>query len=411
MRLLIIVCVILTVNFYSYSCTTFLLSGKFTKDGKSLLFKNRDAAENQNALVYFKDGKYPYLGLVDGNTESKTMVWGGYNSAGFAIMNSAAYNNNIGDSSKFIDQEGIIMKKALMTCVTIQDFEKLLNALPKPWGLDANFGVIDAYGGAAFYETGNHDFQKFDANDPTIAPNGLLIRTNHATRADKTKGFGFCRFNTANAVLSQAVTDKTITPQFIFNNLSRNLTHSITKTDLTKNLPTNKQTVDMRFFIDYIPRNNTTSAIVIVGAKDDKHTQEAMMWTILGFPLTSIAIPSWLAAGENLSSLVKLNANFNATICSAALKMKAECFPLTYDKGFNYIDFSKVMNQENTGYMQQIQKIEKEVFKKTNAFIQELESGEKSMKDISKFHKQLDDFITLSYKQILNISLNKCEDK
>lgn len=408
MRLLIIVCVISIVNSYSYSCTTFLLSGKFTKDGKSLLFKNRDAAENQNALVYFKDGKYPYLGLVDGNTESKTMVWGGYNSAGFAIMNSAAYNNNIGDSSKFIDQEGVIMKKALMTCVTIQDFEKLLNALPKPWGLDANFGVIDAYGGAAFYETGNHDFQKFDANDPTIAPNGLLIRTNHATRADKTKGFGFCRFNTANAVLSQAVTDKTITPQFIFNNLSRNLTHSITKTDLTKNLPTNKQTVDMRFFIDYIPRNNTTSAIVIVGAKDDKHTQEAMMWTILGFPLTSIAIPSWLAAGENLSSLVKLNANFNATICSAALKMKAECFPLTYDKGFNYIDFSKVMNQENTGYTQRLQKIEAEIFRRTNTFLEAVEiKGKLNYKDTRYFYEQLDDYVRTAYKNELGIELEK----
>jgi hypothetical protein len=408
MRLLIIVCVISIVNSYSYSCTTFLLSGKFTKDGKSLLFKNRDAAENQNALVYFKDGKYPYLGLVDGNTESKTMVWGGYNSAGFAIMNSAAYNNNIGDSSKFVDQEGVIMKKALMTCVTIQDFEKLLNALPKPWGLDANFGVIDAYGGAAFYETGNHDFQKFDANDPTIAPNGLLIRTNHATRADKTKGFGFCRFNTANAVLSQAVTDKTITPQFIFNNLSRNLTHSITKTDLTKNLPTNKQTVDMRFFIDYIPRNNTTSAIVIVGAKDDKHTKDAMMWTILGFPLTSIAIPSWLAAGENLSSLVKLNANFNATICSAALKMKAECFPLTYDKGFNYIDFSKVMNLENTGYMQSLQKIEAEIFRRTNTFLEAVEITEKlNYKDTRYFYEQLDDYVRTAYKNELGIELEK----
>ena len=407
MKLFASVSLIAILSFHSYSCTTFLIAGKYTKDGKPMLFKNRDAAENQNALAYFNDGKYPYLGLVDGNHESKTMVWGGYNSKGFAIMNSAAFNNNIGDTSKFIDQEGIIMKKALMTCVTLKDFENLLNSLPKPWGLDANFGVIDACGGAAFYETGNHDFRKFDANDPTIAPDGLLIRSNFSTRADITKGYGMCRYNTANAVLQQAAKDKTLTPQFIFNNLSRNLTHSITKTDLTDNLPINKQTVDMRFFIDYIPRNNTTSALVIVGAKDEKHTQEAMMWTILGFPLTSIAIPSWLAENEELSTLVKLQANNTSQICTAALKMKAECFPLTYDKGYNYIDLSKVINQKNSGYMQQIQKIENEVFIKSNLFIQELESGKKTAKDLGSFNQQLDHYIRVAFNEILNIELQK----
>ncbi len=406
MKLFTLVSLFVILSFHSHSCTTFLISGKYTQDGKSLLFKNRDAAENQNALAYFNDGKYPYLGLVDGNHESKTMVWGGYNSKGFAIMNSAAFNNNIGDTSKFIDQEGIIMKKALMTCVTLKDFENLLNSLPKPWGLDANFGVIDAYGGAAFYETGNHDFQKFDANDPTIAPDGLLTRSNFSTRSDVTKGYGICRYNTAQAVLQKAVKDKTLTPQFIFNNLSRNLTHDITKTDLTKNLPINKQTVDMRFFIDYIPRNNTTSALVIVGAKDEKHIHETMMWTILGFPLTSIAIPSWLAGNnEELPNLVKLQSNNTSQICTAALKMKAECFPLTYDKGYNYIDLSKVINQEKTGYMQQLQIIEKEVFRQTNVFIQELEKGIKNLNDISNFHLQIDNYIRKAYKEILNIEL------
>ena len=408
MKFLIVTLLSALVSCTSYSCTTFLLSGKYTKDGKSLLFKNRDASENQNALVYFEDGKYPYLGLVDGNKEWKTMVWGGYNSTGFAIMNSAAFNNNVGDSSKYNDQEGMIMKKALMTCKTLQDFENLLNSLPKPWGVDANFGVIDAYGGAAFYETGNHDFHKFDANDPEIAPNGLLIRTNHSTRADKTKGYGYCRYTTANAVLQQAAIDKTITPQFIFNNLSRNLTHSITKTDLTKNLPLNKETVDMRFFIDYIPRNNTTSAIVLVGAKDSKHTEEAMMWTILGFPLTSVALPAWLSAGNHIPSLMKMNKKLDAPICTAALKMKAECFPLTYDRGFNYIDFSKVMNQEITGYMQRLEKIENEIFKQTNILIEERElTGEHSTRDILLFYKKLEEYVRTAYMNELGIELEK----
>ena len=104
-------CTVLLILLFSldiFSCTTFVISGKATPDGKPLLFKNRDSGEMQNSLVYFTDGKYKYIGLVNGTDDWKTMVWGGYNEAGFAIMNSAAYNNNVDDTSDYKDQEGVI---------------------------------------------------------------------------------------------------------------------------------------------------------------------------------------------------------------------------------------------------------------------------------------------------------------
>ena len=75
-----------------WSCTTFLMSGKYTPDGRPLLYKNRDTGTLDNALAYFTDGKYDYIGLVDSKESWKREVWGGFNSAGFAIMNSAAYH-------------------------------------------------------------------------------------------------------------------------------------------------------------------------------------------------------------------------------------------------------------------------------------------------------------------------------
>ena len=105
---------IFTTN--TFACTTFIISGKHTSDGKPILFKNRDTDEKQNSLVFFTDGLYKYIALVDGNEEWNKMVWGGYNEAGFAIINTAAYNNNVGDTSGFKDQEGVIMKHALQTC-------------------------------------------------------------------------------------------------------------------------------------------------------------------------------------------------------------------------------------------------------------------------------------------------------
>jgi hypothetical protein len=389
----------------AFACTTFLMSGKYTADGKPLLFKNRDTDEMQNSLVFFNDGRYKYIGLVDGTTDWNKMVWGGYNEAGFAIMNSAAYNNNIGDTTKFKDQEGIIMKLALQTCRTIEDFEKLLSALPRPMGVDANFGAIDACGGAAFYETGNYRFVKFDANDPNIAPGGILIRTNHSMSADLSKGYGFCRYNTAVSALKKAVGEDKMSPRFIFNFLSRNLYHSITKTDLSTDLPEERNNPEFKFFIDYIPRELSASAILIVGAKDDQHTDDAMMWTILGFPLTSVAVPVWISAGNILPRAVSIDSNFRSPICMAALKFKEECFPMKYDRGGNYINLSAVINKQNNGYMQMLQPVEEVIFEKAGSLIRDIENSRKKTGDIQSFYLWIDQYLSETYKEKFNFNL------
>jgi hypothetical protein len=396
---------VLTSCFEVFSCTTFLISGKYTSDGKSILFKNRDTDEMQNSLVFFTDGKYKYIGLVNGDSDWNTMVWGGYNETGFAIMNSAAYNNNIGDTSKFMDQEGVIMKLALQTCRTLADFEALLKKLPKPMGLDANFGVIDAYGGAAYYETGNYDFKKYDANDPSIAPNGLLIRTNHSMRGDPKKGFGFCRYNTAVLALNKAIQEKKLSSQYLFNILSRNLYHSYTKTDLLKAIPKSKKIPAFKFFIDYIPRESTSSAILIVGAKSENQAKQTMMWTILGFPLTSVAIPVWIAGGNNLPKVVLPDQNLKSPICSAALKFKEECFPITHDRGRNYINLSAVINKEQTGYMQLLKPIENEIFIKANELMVKLENEKETKHAIQVFYGWIDSYLAESYKKTFDVVL------
>jgi hypothetical protein len=400
---LVVTLLIFTAN--TFACTSFIISGKHTSDGKPILFKNRDTDEKQNSLVFFTDGLYKYIALVDGNQEWNKMLWGGYNEAGFAIINTAAYNNNIGDTSEFKDQEGVVMKLALQTCRSLEDFEKLLRSLPKPAGLDANFGVIDAFGGAAYYETGNYDFKKFDVNDTSIAPNGILVRTNYSTRADLTKGYGFCRYNTAISTLSKAVSDKNISPQFLFNNISRNLTHYITKTDLWADLPKERDIPEFKFFIDYIPRESTASAIMIVGAKDPDHTKDAMMWTILGFPLTSVAIPTWISGGAYLPKAVTMDEKLHSPICSAALKFKKECFPITYDKGWNYINLSVVINRQNTGYMQLLSPIEDEIFKKAGLLIEGIESGKKTGQDIQSFYVWIDQYLAETYKAKFNYTV------
>lgn len=404
-RTILLCILILILTAPTFACTTFLISGKYTSDGKPLLFKNRDADEMQNSLAFFSDGKYKFIGLVNGNTKWNKEVWGGYNEAGFAIINTAAYNNNIGDTTKLKDQEGVMMKLALQTCATLEDFENLLGSLPKPMGSDANFGVIDAFGGAAFYETGNYRFKKFDANDSTVTKNGILVRTNHSLSADLTKGFGFCRYNTAFSALNKAYNEKKIAPEFLFNMLSRNLYHSLTKTDLSVDLPKQRNKPEFKFFIDYIPRESTASAILIVGAKDQKHAKNAMMWTILGFPLTSVAVPTWISAGNQLPKAVTMDKNYKSPICMAALKLKGECFPITYDRGTNYINLSAVINQQKSGYMQLLQPVESDIFARANLLAAELERGRKTEADIRLFYTWIDAYLSKTFHEKFDLNL------
>jgi len=400
-----IICLALIPQADTLACTTFIISGKYTIDGRPILYKNRDTDEMQNSLRFFSDGKYRYIGLVDGNEEWNKNVWGGYNETGFAIMNSAAYNNNLGDTSKFQDQEGAVMKLALQTCRTLEDFENLLRTLPKPLGVDANFGVIDAYGGASYYETGNYKFIKYDANDPAVAPDGILIRTNHSMSADITKGFGFCRYNTAAIALKKAATEKNFSPQYLFNNISRNLSHSLTGTDLTANLPEKRGAREFKFFIDYIPRQITSAVILIVGAKDEKHVKDAMMWTILGFPLTSVAVPVWITAGDHLPLAVSMSDSLTSPMCIAALHFKEECFPITYDRGTNYINLSAVINKENSGYMQILQPVEGEIFEQAGKLTEGIEKGKKSEDDILDYYKWIDGYLLKTFNEKFHYTL------
>ncbi len=398
------------LNFYSghsFGCTTFIISGQHTPDGKPILFKHRDTQIMQNSLVAFNDGLFQYLALVSGNDSWDKSVWGGFNESGFAIMNSAAYNNNVGDTTTYSGQNGVIMKLALQICQTLDDFETLLDTLSKPLGANANFGVIDASGGAAFYETGNYGYVKFDANNPFTTPNGILVRTNHSMSGVKEAGFGYNRYNTTMDALNKAYEENNLTPHYLLNNISRNLYHPLTKTDLWANIPEQHHQPDFRFFIDFIPRVSTTSSILIVGAKDEMEVDKTMMWTILGFPLTSVAVPVWLLSDNELPQAVSMDKNtLKSPICTAALTLKEECFPLTYDNGTNYINLSVVLNQENTGFMQVLQPVEEVIFEKANLLITGLDKSNKNENDIRSFYFWLDQYLADSYKTLFNIHLD-----
>ena len=163
------------------ACTTAVISGKATVDGRPLLWKNRDTSQIHNEVVLFEDGTLRAIGVV--NAGSRKSIYMGVNEAGFCIENSLSKDLRISETTEGFTN-GRLMKRALETCKTIADFQKLLDQTNQTGRRTAaNFGVIDADGGAALFETGPKSYTMFDANDATDAPHGYIVRSNFATTA------------------------------------------------------------------------------------------------------------------------------------------------------------------------------------------------------------------------------------
>lgn len=321
------------------ACTSAIFTGKSTPDGRPLLWKHRDTGELDNRIEFFPSGKgrrYGFIGLVNSDSQDGE-VWTGTNETGFSIMNTASYNLQR-EKAQIEDQEGVVMYQALASCRTVKDFEKMLDKMKKPRGVEANFGVIDAEGGAAYYEVDNAGWTKIDVNDPIIAPEGFLIYTNHSYTGRKDEGMGYVRYNTANEIVHRAwIRGVDFTPQWIFNNLSRSYYNSLLGIDLKKN----PELAPEGWFVDqdFIPRRSTSASIVVKGVKKGENPDLTVMWTILGYPPCGIAVPLFAAAGSGQPEVVlKSEDSDNCLMCDRALALKARVYPLSRGNGRHYLN-------------------------------------------------------------------------
>ncbi len=381
-----------------FGCTTAIVSGKNTVDGRPLLLKQRDTGKLDNKLMYFSDGKYEYIGLVNAVDSLGKEVWAGANSAGFAIMNSASYNLKRNDTTSLKDQEGVLMKRALQSCASLEDFEELLRELPKPLGIEANFGVIDGRGGAAYYETDNFNYTKFDANDPKVAPFGYLIRTNFSYTGDAAKGLGLIRYQTAEELFRQAAIEGKLSATFLLRDVSRSLKQTLTKRDLYEKMPADSEDTKIIPFRDFIPRYSTAAAMVVQGVKKGESAALTTIWTVLGFPLTSVVVPVWVSAKGQLPKLLMAGPAGKAPMCEKAMELKKRLFPLKRGSNKSYLDLSKLINREKSGILQQLVPLDKEVMKKAKRYLTEWRNKKAvSPKQVRSFNQWVDSFLLEEY--------------
>ena len=378
----------------SLACTSFIISGQATKDGRPILLKNRDTGTLSNITVLRQGEKYRYVGIANAKDTIANEIWGGHNEKGFAIMNTAAYNLNEKDEK--LELEGVLMRRALEICATLEDFEHLLDTLPRPLCVDANFGVIDAQGGCAYYETGNQSYVKFDANDPAVAPEGYLVRTNHGLSGDRSRDQGVERFYAISYFMKH--TRWPFEAEHLITSVPRHLRHGLTGTDLWNNLPLSQADTTWVNFRDFIPRYITSSCLLVQGVKPGEPGERTVGWTIIGYPLTCVTVPVVITPSGHLPKVIQADEKGVSWLTTQSFRLKAQIFSLPKGSDRDYINLARLINQEGTGIMQQLKPLEDLIIAKGQKAIDRMRK-DGTTTDLDNYYEWVDEFLHKKFPQ------------
>jgi hypothetical protein len=283
-----------------------------------MIWKNRDVSDPDQAVRYFTDGRYPYLAFIyAGQTDC---AWAGVNQTGFAIMNSNSFN--LGDGAETGIGDGQTMKLALQTCATIADFRALLDSLNTVGRTTpCNIGVMDASGATAIFEAGA--FTYFPWYTDSLA-DGYIVRANFSLSADTAGQKSDNRYLRASQLVADGVARNELTGSWLLENVAKDLgqvdfdPYPLPFSGRVDTFP-----AGMLPATGTISRTTTRSVVVITGPRPGEPVDMSTMWTVLGEPSISLALPLWVGAQSVPDGLED---RLTAELCDEAKRMKTYAY-------------------------------------------------------------------------------------
>lgn len=290
MKRLLLILILALPCVQALCCTTAIVSAGASRTGRPMIWKQRDG-DVYTCVAHVRGPKYAYTGLFLTVDTLYRKAYAGVNEAGFAIANNLSYNVRP-DSVKTGPENGAFMTEALGLCATLADFEQLLAEKEAPRDLSANFAVIDACGGAAYFEVSDDTVVRYD-----VPEGGFLYRTNYSLSGDEERRVGLVRYMTIERMMQRRAPRKFDAPFFF--HCSRDFVNVLTGGNALR-----FRYSGYIYDRDFIPRASTSSAVVIEGVAPGERADSGLMWCIPGYPPCSYAVPVWVAAGEQLPSII-----------------------------------------------------------------------------------------------------------
>ena len=268
--------------------------------------------------------------------------------------------------------------------------------------VNSNFGVLDAHGCCAYFETGHYKYVKFDVNDPTVAPDGYLMRTNFGTTGNHKLDQGVERFCAITDYMNEAIGEGKFDATRLITSIPRYFTHGLTKWKMEDFMPATENDVQMFPISDYITRYSTASAILVQGILPDERPENMVSWTIIGSPMTAVAVPVVLLPSGKLPQMLGDDGTGCARLNTLSLTLKERIFSLQSGNTKAYIDLSKLMNRAQTGTVQLLQPVEQEVVKKGVQTLEKLRK-KRDYSAVESYYKWLDDYLAEQYRQLFGL--------
>ncbi len=271
-------------------CTAGVAAGIATVDGRPILWKTRDAPNTDNEVIWNTSGEHPFVSVINaGNPESS---WMGVNEVGFAIINTQSSDLDAGEAGM---GNGRFMAEALRQCTTVEEFEDLLQATNGPGrSTNTNFGVIDATGEAAFFETAGHEYWRYDADN---REKGYIIRTNFAINGRRDGNqvpYSMDRYLQSDELTREFYRTEKISFEEIVRVQVRSFgNHEGELVPLPFTGSVEQHAPGYLPHNSSINRNTTVSFAAIQGVLPGEDPRLSTMWTILGQPSTGVTVPYW----------------------------------------------------------------------------------------------------------------------
>lgn len=92
--------------------------------------------------------------------------------------------------------------------------------------------------------------------------------------------------------------------------------------------------------------------------------EHTVNWTMLGYPPPFAVIPLWVKMGKDQPSSIQYDVALHTVPnCYYTSRLKDKVYSIHRSNGQKYLHWQLLWNEENTGYIQQLQDAETQIFR------------------------------------------------